>query len=205
MSLRALRWSRKLLLGKDASALGMQLWLPAQVKETRREKRVIWCVQTSGRFQSVGIICTYMSSGEEKVQIPRSLESLPFLQRTNKQMMLISDPLLRSAYTCLCCESRHKHTTECLLSWEKLCFTKYYCRTKLKLWPFSMSLYNWSIKESNCSLCWAGSSSASQAWTHWLKELELIGKNEHKDRQQRVSNRGGWRRKAFTWCRCLVR
>lgn len=36
-----------------------------------------------------------------------------------------------------------------------------------------MSLYSWSIKESNCSLCWAGSSSASQAWTHWLKELKL--------------------------------
>lgn len=34
MSLRALRWSRKLLSGKDASALGMQLWLPAGVKET---------------------------------------------------------------------------------------------------------------------------------------------------------------------------
>lgn len=28
MSLRALRWSRKLLSGKDASAFGMQLWLP---------------------------------------------------------------------------------------------------------------------------------------------------------------------------------
>lgn len=35
-----------------------------------------------------------------------------------------------------------------------------------------MSLYSWSIKESNCSLCWVGSSSASQAWTHWLRELQ---------------------------------
>lgn len=32
MSLRALSWSKKLLSGKDASALGMQLWLPAGVK-----------------------------------------------------------------------------------------------------------------------------------------------------------------------------
>jgi len=28
MSLRAVRWRRKLLSGKDASALGTQLWLP---------------------------------------------------------------------------------------------------------------------------------------------------------------------------------
>lgn len=41
ISLRALRWSRKLLLGKDASALGMQLWLPAGVKEARQKKGVI--------------------------------------------------------------------------------------------------------------------------------------------------------------------
>lgn len=46
------------------------------------------------------------------------------------------------------------------------------CLLKLKAkWPLSMSLYNWSIKASSCSLCWWGSSSASQAWTHWLREL----------------------------------
>lgn len=38
-----------------------------------------------------------------------------------------------------------------------------------------MSLYNRSIKESNCSLCWAESCIASQAWTHWLRELKHMG------------------------------
>lgn len=37
MSLRALSCSRKLLSGKDASALGMQLWLPAGFKQATRE------------------------------------------------------------------------------------------------------------------------------------------------------------------------
>ena len=37
MSLRALSCSRKLLSGKDASALGMQLWLPAGSKQAIRE------------------------------------------------------------------------------------------------------------------------------------------------------------------------
>jgi hypothetical protein len=37
MSLRALRWSKKLLFGKDASAFGMQLWLP-RVDDTTKTK-----------------------------------------------------------------------------------------------------------------------------------------------------------------------
>lgn len=39
MSLRALSWSRKLLSGKEASALGIQLWLPAGVKGATRQKK----------------------------------------------------------------------------------------------------------------------------------------------------------------------
>lgn len=38
MSLRALSWSRKLLSGKDASALGMQLWLPGHKGATGGER-----------------------------------------------------------------------------------------------------------------------------------------------------------------------
>lgn len=70
-----------------------------------------------------------------------------------------------------------------------------------------MSLYSWSIKESNCSLCWVGSSSASQAWTHWLRELES---NREKEAQ---TGRISWaesrsraeqkdERRGFTSCRC---
>ena len=68
-------------------------------------------------------------------------------------------------------------TIENLLRWDKkIIYSKNNTARLGSNWPFSMSLYSWSIKESNCSLCWAGSSSASQAWTHWLKELELYRK-----------------------------
>lgn len=42
MSPRALSCSRKLLRGKEASALGMQLWLPAGSKEATRHKKKTW-------------------------------------------------------------------------------------------------------------------------------------------------------------------
>lgn len=39
ISLRALSWSRKLLSGKDASALGMQLWLPGPKRQQEGKKK----------------------------------------------------------------------------------------------------------------------------------------------------------------------
>lgn len=91
MSVRALSWSRKLLSGKDASALGMQLWLPSGVKEAMRQNRngssdvlltrATASLNWSDSTDKMDIICTYMSSEAEKVQSPHSLESLPFLQR----------------------------------------------------------------------------------------------------------------------------
>ncbi len=75
-------------------------------------------------------------------------------------------------------------------------YSRCYCRTEVKRWPFSMSLYSWSIKESSCSLCWAGSSSASQAWTHWLRELNTqreIIRVTLRSRVEPVKSRGeGW-------------
>lgn len=110
MSLRALRWSRKLLSGKDASALGMQLWLPAGVKEATREKTkrggfhqtACWPELTvslnwSDSTHNMNIICTYMSFEAEKVQSPHSSESLPFLQMEKRNHAYVR-ALLRSAH-----------------------------------------------------------------------------------------------------------
>lgn len=78
-----------------------------------------------------------------------------------------------------------------------------------------MSLYNWSIKESKCSLCWAGSCIASQAWTHWLRELGKKIKKWENKKEQRHQNKKEikFRLQEFTsreegeitLCRCLVR
>lgn len=105
MSLRALSWSRKLLSGKDASALGMQLWLPAGGREDKKDKglsdgvltRVPVPLNWIDSAHNMEIICTYMSFEAEKVQSPHSLESLPFLQReeTNDAHFW---PLLRSEH-----------------------------------------------------------------------------------------------------------
>lgn len=89
ISLRALSWSRKLLSGKDASALGMQLWLPGPKRQQEGEKKGVirWPLNRRNRVfdsdsaHNTDIICTYMSFEAEKVQSLHSLESLPFLQR----------------------------------------------------------------------------------------------------------------------------
>lgn len=56
MSLRALSWSRKLLSGKDASALGMQLWLPGH-KRRQGEKGSIR--SPHNRILSIGATVTW--------------------------------------------------------------------------------------------------------------------------------------------------
>lgn len=106
MSLRALSWSRKLLSGKEASALGMQLWLPAEVKKRQddEQKRGYQtascpvCLSWSDSTHNMEIICSYMSFEAEKVQSPHSLESLPFLQRDTRQIMQISCWDLNTGY-----------------------------------------------------------------------------------------------------------
>lgn len=94
---------------------------------TRGSVRLNW----SDSFQIVSIICTYMSFEPEKVQIPHSLESLPFLQGVKKK-----DRLCKCLTSWWSAYMLHKHTTsmslghnantrsynmtsENLLSWDK--------------------------------------------------------------------------------------
>lgn len=164
-----------------------------------------------------------MSFEAERVQTPRSLESLRFLHRTDKLCILLT-------FAWICTGLCNNHSTGqnrkthiykqililiqtiqplqiCSVETKRI-YCRKYCNTEIKLWPFSMSLYSWSIKESKCSLCWAGSSSASQAWTHWLRELRLDN-TENKDREVLEPNWApalSWLKAAviFTWCQCLV-
>ena len=80
-----------------------------------------------------------------------------------------------------------------LPNWDTIINCKIYCKTEIKLWPFSMSLYIWSIKESNCSFCWTGSWIASQAWTHWLKELNGEKQSTKKDNYYWAQDERNWR------------
>lgn len=61
MSLRALSWSRKLLSGKDASALGTQLWLPGH-KGNRGEKEVIRSPHNQRNSLSIEAAVTWTSA-----------------------------------------------------------------------------------------------------------------------------------------------
>lgn len=157
MSLRALRWSRKLLSGKDASAFGTQLWLPARVKQVQTYDNVFLttlAVILCWNYRDV--IGAYMSFEAEKAQSPRSWESLPFLQRKKGIMhvwpfFLWSSGRLRNSDSSFTAENWNTDNNKQMLAqtiWPlqicsleaKCTYCRKYCRTEIKLWPFSMSL-----------------------------------------------------------------
>lgn len=77
MSQRAASCSRKLLSGKDTSALGMQLWLAVGRKKTKQNTSAGFLLAAT---PAGDVTCTHTSSEAERVPSPRSSGSLPSLQ-----------------------------------------------------------------------------------------------------------------------------